>query len=400
MKISKNILLISTIYPIPEGNKGTYVCHYFAREWIKMGYNVRVIHFQAIYPIYFYWVARLFRALIASRTGAIVYTKKEKEVSQYEMENVLIYKLPIYKKKPHGSFSEKEITKQLTIINEKVTNDFVPDIIVGHFPNPQLRIVNELKKLFPNARTAMVLHGEIPQIRKIYGDNTDKFIKAVEVWGFRSKTIQQNFEDMYGNVNNSFICYSGIPQNYPVETNNRTFLRVHNFMYVGELIKLKYPEKILSALISVYPDKNFKLMYVGEGRERNHLKALLDSQHLNEQVSLKGQIPRDKIKQLYDKADCMIMISKGEAFGLVYLEAMSRGCITIGSKKEGIDGIIIDGYNGFLCEAGNDVALATVIKHIKSLSQGQLKAISDNAVATTKKLTDYQVAYDYIKAIE
>ena len=25
------------------------------------------------------------------------------------------------------------------------------------------------------------------------------------------------------------------------------------------------------------------------------------------------------------------MISKGEAYGLVYLEAMSRGCITIGS---------------------------------------------------------------------
>ena len=42
------------------------------------------------------------------------------------------------------------------------------------------------------------------------------------------------------------------------------------------------------------------------------------------------------------------MISQGEAFGLVYLEAMARGCITIASRGEGFDGIIKDGINGFL----------------------------------------------------
>lgn len=36
----QNILLISTIYPLPEGNHGTAVCHFFAREWVKMGYGV------------------------------------------------------------------------------------------------------------------------------------------------------------------------------------------------------------------------------------------------------------------------------------------------------------------------------------------------------------------------
>ena len=42
------------------------------------------------------------------------------------------------------------------------------------------------------------------------------------------------------------------------------------------------------------------------------------------------------------------MISKNEAFGLVYLEAMLAGCIV--ASRNGIDGIIIDGYNGFLCD--------------------------------------------------
>ena len=36
-----------------------------------------------------------------------------------------------------------------------------------------------------------------------------------------------------------------------------------------------------------------------------------------------------------------------EAYGLVYLEAMARGCITIASRDEGFDGVIKDGINGF-----------------------------------------------------
>ena len=37
------------------------------------------------------------------------------------------------------------------------------------------------------------------------------------------------------------------------------------------------------------------------------------------------------------------MISELETFGLVYIEAMAAGCITIASRNEGFDGIIKDG---------------------------------------------------------
>ena len=63
--------------------------------------------------------------------------------------------------------------------------------------------------------------------------------------------------------------------------------------------------------------------------------------------------------------DVFIMISKNETFGLVYLEAMAVGCITIASRQEGFDGIIKHGYNGFLCEAGNQEELEKLIKEKK-----------------------------------
>lgn len=396
----KNILLLSTIYPRPKNNQGTYVCHFFAKEWQKMGYSVRVVHFQAIYPRIFYWVAKCCQKFVSSKTGAIVYTHRDKDVAMYEMDGVKVFRLPIFKKIPHGAFSEKEYDKQMNIISSRVTKDFIPDIIIGHFHNPQLRIVNQLGIIFKNARTAMVIHGEIPQIRQVYGNRTLEYNNTIDVWGFRSITIQSLFELEYGKVKNSFICYSGIPENYAVETNLRTFSVVRKFVYVGSLIARKYPECLLPAISDAFPNNDFDLLFIGDGDEKSHIINSAKSLHIAEHVKFTGKISRDEILNYLDQSDCFVMISKGEAFGLVYLEAMSRGCITIGSKKEGIDGVIIDGYNGFLCEAGNVEELSKIIKNITSIDSVELKRISDNAIATAKKMTDYQVAYDYIKAID
>ena len=91
------------------------------------------------------------------------------------------------------------------------------------------------------------------------------------------------------------------------------------------------------------------------------------------------------------------MISKEETFGLVYLEAMSMGCITIASRNEGMEGIIEDGKNGFLCEAGNANELSHIIDMINSMTDEQLQAISHNAIRTALKLTDSNVAKAYVE---
>jgi hypothetical protein len=76
-----NILLLSSIYPLPSDNKGTPVCHYFAREWVKMGHNVRVVHNEPRFTLPLYWVAKLFRQKIVAKTGAVVYTKRIKDAN-------------------------------------------------------------------------------------------------------------------------------------------------------------------------------------------------------------------------------------------------------------------------------------------------------------------------------
>ena len=130
------------------------------------------------------------------------------------------------------------------------------------------------------------------------------------------------------------------------------------------------------------------------------MKALSLSLQLNDNISFLGHIPRNEVLNILDESECMIMISKNETFGLVYLEAMGRGCITIGSKNQGIDGVIIDGVNGFLCNEGDQEELQNIIKKINFLSSEERQQISQNAIDTVKKLTDFEAAKKYILEVD
>lgn len=393
-----SILLLSTIYPIPEkGNQGTPVCHFFAKEWLKMGYHVRVVHYQTVFPRPFYWAARLFRDKIVAKTGAVVYTKRDSG-GRYEMDGVPVYRIPLFKPIPHGKYSKHIINRSVKRICSWLdSDDFVPDVIVGHFPNPQIEVVGLLKDKWPQAKSAIVMHGDIDLTKQVYGNRLMEMCKKIDFWGFRSVAVRRQFERKIMPLKHSFICYSGIPQDYITEHNQHAFPNpLRHFVYVGEMIDRKYPLRIIDALQIAYPDGNYRLSYIGEGELLNAIRNRVENDRLSSHVQVLGKIPRDTIKDQYDKADCMVMISRDEAYGLVYLEAMARGCITIASRNEGFDGVIKDGENGYLCKAGDAEELAAVIQRINRLTEKERRRISDNAIATAKSLTDYKAAKLYL----
>ncbi len=392
-----NILLLSSIYPLPSDNKGTPVCHYFAREWVKMGHNVRVVHNEPRFTLPLYWVAKLFRQKIVAKTGAVVYTKRIKDAN-YVMENVPVMRLSLFKPIPHGNFTRRSFNSALRKIVFNLKNEgFTPDIIVGHFPNPQLEQVARLKDIWPNAKSAIVMHGEIGLMKKVYGERLMGLCDKIDAWGFRSESVRKSFIKHVMPIEHSFICYSGIPEEYITNENKHVFSSLlHNFLYVGEMIERKYPLQVMDALQKAYPNKDYQLTYVGNGGLLNDIKERVSREQLADCVSVLGRIPREEIRAKYDAADCMVMISRGEAYGLVYLEAMARGCITIASRDEGFDGVIIDGENGFLCKAGDADELANIICRINNLKPIERQRISDNAITTAQSLTDYKAAKRYI----
>lgn len=402
----KKILLLTTMYPDPL-RPATKVCHYFATQWVSMGYEVLVINYRSMFPRIYTDLARLFPRLAERYVGNHVEMDTNMDIIQHEVDGIPVYSIPIYKYFPHGAYNDREIKKQVKKLKEiLIERNYTPDIIIGHFYNPQMVIIPQLKEAYPRAKTCLSLHEwYLDTIKKTYPSKYEQLLKSFDIIGYRSVPIKRGFESMYGKDYKGLLCFSGTAKDFldaePVE---RTFSdsALTKFIFVGQFIQRKYPLETIKALTGVYgKDGDFSLTFVGKKYmcypEMEHYTRV---NGLEEKVIFTGQIPRDEIIPLYDNAECFIMISKYEVFGLVYLEAMSRGCITIAARDEGMDGIIIDGENGFLCEAGNEKELETIIKKINVLSAEEKKRISQNAIKTARELSDYNVAKSYIQQVE
>lgn len=392
------------MYPTPL-RPGTEVCHYYTREWVKMGYDVIVINLRSMFPRIFTDAARLFPKLAHRYIGNHVEMDRNMNVIHHYVENIQVYSIPIFKCIPHGKYPKKSILKTVkTIEGICEQNVFNPDAIIGHFFNPTTEIIYELKKLHPQTKSCIVFHEGPAGLQKHYSKNAKEILDSFDLVGFRHRAMGDKFENIFGKLKNTFVCYSGTKQTYlntPLSC-ERVFSEepLRKFLYVGQFTYNKCVGETIEALCQAYPDGNFQFTCVGSGGTAlDKIKHYIHQNHLERSISFAGQISRDEIMKYYDDNECFIMISKSEAFGLVYLEAMARGCICVGTKGQGIDGVIVDGENGFLCSGGDVRELSTIITRINMLSAEDKKRISRAARLTAERLSDFNVAKNYIEAV-
>ena len=56
------IFVLTPIYATTTLQQGTTpVVHYFTREWVRMGHEVKVIYLRPKYPRLFYWLSKYFQ---------------------------------------------------------------------------------------------------------------------------------------------------------------------------------------------------------------------------------------------------------------------------------------------------------------------------------------------------
>ena len=378
----------------------TPVVHYFTREWVKMGNDVKVFVLGHKFPRPFYWVSKRFQHQLNTRLGMLVPIHYPID-DDYVAEGVSVCKRSLKKVKPHSRYSKRQIKYAFDLIVEECEKNGLPDWFIGHWDNPQLEILCALKQKYGKP-ICLVLHSNKFDFEGLYGSEARSLLAQLDVVGFRNKAAEDDFVKKYGEPKKSFIAYSGVSEvflNAGAE-NTKTFTSpVRNYIFVGSLINRKYPTEIVTALSRAYPEGNFSIIYIGDGAEKARIEEEYKKQGEKGTLTFTGRIPREEIVEYLKQADAFIMISKGEIFGLVYLEAMALGVIAIGSKNEGIDGVIRNGENGFLCEAGNVDELTNVLKRIKSLPIEQIEKISRCAKETANGYSDRGVAEIYLNAL-
>ncbi|MBR1834699.1 MAG: glycosyltransferase [Bacteroidales bacterium] len=393
-----HIFLLSSVYPSHYSPKGTTpVVHYFTKEWVSEGHKVHVFHTESSFPKASYFLGRPFKKMLDSRLGHLVPDHAPKEYDETK-DGVKITHISLKKVKPHGRFPKKQIHRAFNIISSCVEKEGVPDCFVGHWDNPQLELLHALKAKF-HRPTCLVYHSNrFSQLYNCYGNDTDALVKGIDLVGFRNATAQADYNEHFRKPERAFIAASGVSRPFIEAGMNdeKTIDEVNRFVYVGALINRKFPTTVIAALSQAYQKSPFEITYIGEGDEKKQVQQRFDELDCKGKLTFTGRIPREDVIKYLKQSEVFVMISKGEIFGLVYLEAMALGCITIAARHEGIDGIIEDGENGFLCEAGNAEELASIIARIRKMSPDELKIISYKAKETAQAYSDVNVAKNYI----
>ena len=97
-------------------------------------------------------------------------------------------------------------------------------------------------------------------------------------------------------------------------------------------------------------------------------------------------------------ADVFIMLSKPETYGLVYVEAMANGCITVASRGEGFDGIIENGKNGFLEMPESVESAARILTFIHDMDEEQRRGVITEGYLLACSMTEDQTAQRFLDA--
>ena len=391
-----NILLVTEMYfayPHQSRRETTYVVSNLMSSIAKKGHKVFVIrpyrYFNRVYSIF--------------KKGRNSRSFSKDEI--FKVDGVSIYRLGI-------SSVPKKITtrKQIEELTPKVYK-FVellnPDLILVHMIEPSLHIANNICIKSKNVPIILTLHNtDIYFLNKYSNKKTNdeeleafKFVKKI---GFSSEIIKKQFFELNlkSNIQNHFINKYGLDEMWF----KNTFIKDLDYKKL-KLITVCYLHKskrvdFLIKTLKLY-NQEICLNVVGNGPEKKRLLRLAKKTRFDENVLFIGQVENNEIIRLLDKSDIFVLLSFPETLGLVYLEAMARGKIVIGSEGQGIDGIIINGLNGFLCDPSNKDQFLKLLAYIsdpKNLTN--ITKIRKNAIKTALNYGSKNVTNEYINEIK
>ena len=151
---------------------------------------------------------------------------------------------------------------------------------------------------------------------------------------------------------------------YPTRDKKKEFV----IGYIGRLTYKKGLDVFLKAAQKLKKENfQFKVVIVGEGPEKNKLKALSKYLDIENIVSWKDTIEFDKVPEVMRNFNAFVLPSRAgriwkEQFGRVIIEAMASGVPVIGTTSGSIPEVI--GRNDMLFPEDHDEKLAEIIKKL------------------------------------
>lgn len=340
------ILVITDLYPIKNEEVNTPRTIYnFVKSWENLGHEVKIIK-----PNF--------------------------------LLNSFLRKKPFYKSGIYGQIENINYFMPFCgNIKNKIKTDLNSDIVIAHMPSG---IIFADKLELPFVAGVHVSDIEVltnPVYSIYFKKALERGYRNAQKIACRSEILKQKFLKLYPELESKiFVAYSGIDEQLIVKRNWENKRRI---LTCGQLIKRKNIDKVIRACENL----NIELTVIGDGVERKNLEKI------SNKTNFLGYISHENVLEAMRKSDIFILPAQNETFGMVYLEAMASGCVTVGLKNDGIDGIIINGYNGYLTDLNN---INNLLQNILEQNQDN---ILNNAYTTIKNFTAQKSALNYLNNI-
>ena len=150
------------------------------------------------------------------------------------------------------------------------------------------------------------------------------------------------------------------PSNFP--RNGKVILTVGRW---DPAERYKGADTLIAALPRVLPAaSDTSLVLVGGGDDKPRLEQLARDSGVAERTIFLQDLTAEELFACYAACDIFALPSRGEGFGLVFLEAMAHGKPVIGGAHGGIPDVVEDGVTGLLVPHGDVDRLSAALESL------------------------------------
>jgi len=165
-------------------------------------------------------------------------------------------------------------------------------------------------------------------------------------------------------------------------------------LYVGTL----QPRKNLNKLIEAFSrlgGQDLKLVIVGKkGWLYKEIFGKVKELGLTKKVIFTGYVPYEELSAFYQQAQCFVLVSLYEGFGLPVLEAMHYGCPVVASNVSSLPEVV--GQAGILVDPNN---IEDIARGIKKAIQNREELVQ-KGYKQVKKFSWDKCAKETLKVLE
>jgi N-acetyl-alpha-D-glucosaminyl L-malate synthase BshA len=168
-------------------------------------------------------------------------------------------------------------------------------------------------------------------------------------------------------------------------------------LHASNFRKIKRVQDVVKIFHEVHKQLPSKLLFVGDGPERQMAEELSRSLGVVDDVRFVGK--QEQMEDILAIADLFLLTSDYESFGLAALEAMAAGVPVVSTNAGGLKEIMLQGETGYMADIGDVLAMSNFALQVLE-DDNTLATFKANAAAHAKKYDISNIIPIYEKLYE